>query len=220
MPVTLEVLSGETRARSTVQRMAVVAKPRAASRERRCRDARAAQRRAVSLGPSGSPKSRRGAALLVMLGLGLGLGGCPQQPQRDPLAPDRMYSPTVVGVVESEEFVAVRTVSLTLDDGRVFEIDLGAATAVGGYPEPEPGYLLLYGEEHDGAWYVAISGNPSCFGIGARAIDHGDAIVFDFGLRVPKADDYDPGSVSGSRYSNPQAGFCLNERGEVTEYQR
>ena len=178
---------------------------------------RAAQRRAVSLGPSGSPKFRRGAALLVMLGLGLVLGGCPQQPQRDPLAPERVYTPTVVGVVESEEFVDVRTVSLTLDDGRVLEIDLGAATAVGGYAEPEPGDLLLYGEERAGAWYVAVSGNPSCFLVGARAIDHGDAIVFNFGLRVPKAADYDPGSVSGSRYSDPQAAFCLNEAGEVTE---
>jgi hypothetical protein len=147
------------------------------------------------------------------------LAGCARQPERDPLVPDRVYTPTIVGVVESEEFIGVRSVQLTLDDGRTLQLDLDAATAVGNYPEPEPGYLLLYGEEADGPWYVAVSGNPSCFGIGARAIDEGDAIVFNFGLRVPKADNYDSGSVSGTRYDNPRASFCLNQDGQVTEYQ-
>jgi hypothetical protein len=174
----------------------------------------------VSLGPSGSSQLWRGTALVVVLALGPVLAGCPQQVQPDPLVPERVYTPSVVGVINSVERLGNNRVLVTLDGGREVEIALGEATAVGGYPDPRAGYLLLYGEELDGAWYVAVSGNPSCFGIGARAIDHGDAIVFNFGLRVPKAADYDPGSVSGSRYSNPQASFCLNEEGEVTEYQR
>lgn len=65
---------------------------------------------------------------------------------------------------------------------------------------------------------MSLAGSPACYQIGARAIDHGEALIFNFGLRVQKADDYDPGSISGTRYGNPQGGFCLNEDGEVTEY--
>ena len=161
-----------------------------------------------------------------MIGVAFLLSACPALPQpdpavsqRDPLVPDKVYEPTAVGVVEAEERLGGNLVLITLDDGRQLQIDLNEAARVGNYPQPEPGYLLLYGEDDAGPWYVAVSGNPSCFGIGARAIDHGDALIFNFGLRVPKADNYDPGSVSGTRYDNPRAGFCLNGDGEVTEYQ-
>lgn len=48
--------------------------------------------------------------------------------------PANVYEPTVIGVVENEEFVGTRTLRIRLTDGRELTIDLSNATAVGGYP--------------------------------------------------------------------------------------
>jgi len=152
------------------------------------------------------------------MALALSVVGCPAAPLADPLVPERLYAPSVAGVVEAEERLEGNVVRLTLDGGREIEIDLRHATRVADHPQPDPGYLILYGEATDGPWYVAIAGNPSCFLVHGRAIDHGEFMVFEFGLRVPKAEGYDPGSASGPRYDSPRGAFCLNSDGSVTEY--
>ncbi len=65
--------------------------------------------------------------------------------------------------------------------------------------------------------FMAIPGrDPTCYVVEGVASDVGDAIAFDFGLRLPKADDFDPGSVRGGRFANPAGPqFCVNDAGEV-----
>lgn len=93
--------------------------------------------------------------------------------------------------------------------------------------------LLLSGEVNGQRWWIALvdmsPGGPQmpadCFGLDAKGADQGDAIVFDFGLRLPKASDFDPGGqFPDGRYDAPGGGggparFCINPDGEVTAYE-
>lgn len=158
--------------------------------------------------------------LVLWLLAGVLLTGCPAPPARDPFQPDKIYTPTLAGIVESEEFVTGVEAVFTLASGEQLRIDLNTAVRPGEHPQPDLGDLLLYGEDADGVWYVAISGSPPCF-LTSRSLayEEGEFIVFNYGLRLPKADDFDPGSVDNGRWDDPRsAGFCINASGEVTEY--
>ena len=55
--------------------------------------------------------------------------------------------------------------------------------------------------------------------IRGRAIDEGNHLVFETGLRLPKAADYDPGWPGLlPAYRSNQAHFCIDREGIVTHF--
>jgi hypothetical protein len=53
------------------------------------------------------------------------------------------------------------------------------------------------------------------------ASDAGDSIVFDVGIRLPKAPDFDPGGVTGDEFrAAPGIPFCIGAGGRVVSYGR
>ena len=55
--------------------------------------------------------------------------------------------------------------------------------------------------------------------IQGRAIDEGDQLFFESGLRLRKAGDNDPGWPGAlARYTSDQARFCINRDGVVTHF--
>lgn len=142
--------------------------------------------------------------------------------------PDVVREPEVVGEVldvaaPPEEGPRERRARFTLRDDRAVDIDLNSARNIGG-PEPAEGQLLLYGTQPDGPWFWSgpllddpVTGRQ-CAGIVGRALDEGESIVFEIGLRLPKAEDFDPAEVRDGVFSNPVREFCIDEHGEVTRY--
>lgn len=55
-----------------------------------------------------------------------------------------------------------------------------------------------------------------CFVMTVLATDAGDFLIFDNGLRLRTADDFDPASnfIDG-RFDSPQDALCITEDGEV-----
>lgn len=55
--------------------------------------------------------------------------------------------------------------------------------------------------------------------IQGRAIDTGDHLVFETGLKLAKAVNYDPAWHGSEReYPNDQSHFCVNADGQVTKF--
>jgi hypothetical protein len=130
----------------------------------------------------------------------------------------------VVGVAPAREEVPhERRAQFDLSNDQVVVLELNSARNLGG-PEPGEGDLFLYGTEPDGPWFWSgpLLDDPrtggQCAEIMAPARDEGDTIAFEIGLRLPKADDFDPFEVTDGQFTDPTQGFCLNERGEVTRY--
>ncbi|MGI8658586.1 MAG: hypothetical protein ACR2K4_07445 [Candidatus Limnocylindria bacterium] len=142
--------------------------------------------------------------------------------------PDIVREPEVVGTVVEVSFPGAEAPAESralheLADGQVIEIERNSAIALRG-PDPQVGDLLLYGTQPDGTWFWSgpLLDDPrsggECAEIMAPALDEGDSIVFEIGLRLPKADGFDPFEVTDGQFNDPTKGFCLNERGEVTRY--
>jgi hypothetical protein len=139
------------------------------------------------------------------------------------------HNPSVVGVIESRENLNARIWHYELATGESLEIDFDEPItllddALGG----DPGALLFYGEDQD-PWYFVLEryvpeDPPHSFRFEASAADDDTHIVFENGLRLPKAAGFDGrGWPQDGRYDSPagEAGFapfCINERGEVTAY--
>lgn len=160
------------------------------------------------------------SALLVAV-----LTGC----KTDVRIPDVVREPSVVGEISEilpggTESPGDRLALYRLDTSDTLTVDLNSATSLLQNREPGEGDLLLYGEEPDGPWFWSgpLLHDPrtggQCAEIMAPALDEGDTIVFELGLRLPKADGFDPFDVTDGEFSDPTKGFCLNERGEVTRY--
>ena len=130
------------------------------------------------------------------------------------LTPD--YRPEVVGIVESTELLGDMRVRLVLSGGRRIDLDRAVDDALQD-ATPVPGSLLFYGTAPR-PWFHAESPGPSedCYLV--RGLIEGDVggpeLHFDFGLVLPKSDDFDPGS---GNFRRPQgSAFCVNAQGEVT----
>ena len=157
--------------------------------------------------------------------LGLALSAC----KTDVTLPSVLREPDVVGEVLSREPVVdqgpeERRYTLVLSNGDALDLDLNHGLRVGGGPAPDEGFLLLYGTEPDGPWFWSrpLRDDPrtggQCAEIMAPALDEGETIAFEIGLRLPKAEGFDSFDVTDGRFTDPTQGFCLNERGEVTRY--
>lgn len=130
--------------------------------------------------------------------------------------------PDTVGVISSVKHTNGATV-VTLESGATVEVNLSGERL---YPGPSDEGLLLSGI-HDGrSWYFILGtyrSDPTCFELEDTATDMDTHILFDSGVLLPKA----PGfrrldRPHEDRYEDlAQIGFtpfCLNDRGEVTDY--
>lgn len=82
---------------------------------------------------------------------------------------------------------------------------------------PTVGDLLLYGEGGDCGSFLGravprdIPEYPNCLGVAQSGIDDGEFILFQSGLRLPKAS----GFPSRPRYVGRSALACLDDHGQV-----
>jgi hypothetical protein len=130
--------------------------------------------------------------------------------------PSTIYEPTVVGVIESVTELEGGGAVVELSTGD--EITLGAGAPIFG-PGPNVGELFLYGHDAAGHWYATLRDSEGeCFALNQPALDDGGHIVFEFGLRLPKRADFDPGPARGGRFSAIQSGFCVDQGGRVVAY--
>jgi len=154
---------------------------------------------------------RVACALLVILSPTGTLAGC--RDAAPSIASPR--DPSIVGVVQSIEFVGPRAATITLAKGESVQIDFEAAERlVAG--APSEGDLLFYGSDAAGAWYVALPPSGDTFRIFTNlvATDAG-TITFEFDLRLPLAPNYREGD--GPFEPGAPAIYRVNEKGEVTE---
>ena len=139
-------------------------------------------------------------------------------------APER--NPSVVGVIESSENVT-GVWHYELENGESLDIDFdGSVTTLDDAQGGGPGALLFYGEDED-PWYFTLR-EPRSRGedyqLAVPAVDDDTHIIFENGLRLPKAPGFDGrGWPQDGRYDSPAAEccfapFCISERGEVTAY--
>lgn len=84
---------------------------------------------------------------------------------------------------------------------------------------------MLYGINDGQPWYLMLplreDIRPGCFLIEDKGRDEGDRILFDNGLRLPKAADFEAGYNDKGRTGGGPAGrarFCTNASGEVVTY--
>jgi hypothetical protein len=134
-------------------------------------------------------------------------------------------NPSVVGVIEAEENMdgAWR---YELSGGDTLEIDFDNTVTLPESTGGGVGALLLYGGGED-SWYMTLRephADSYGFLLDAEARDDGEHIVFENGLRLSKAPDFDGrGWPQDGRYDSPSgeagfAPFCINGDGEVTVY--
>jgi hypothetical protein len=64
-------------------------------------------------------------------------------------------------------------------------------------------WALLTGNGEPWLWVGDECALPS------RALDKGDSIGFEVGLRLPKADDFDPGWITAGEFSNERNSLCI-----------
>ncbi|MDQ4107784.1 MAG: hypothetical protein M3138_03125 [Actinomycetota bacterium] len=138
--------------------------------------------------------------------------------------PDVVREPEITGEIAVREFVDGSVVEVETVQGEQVRIELNRTARIGGSTDPDEGDLLLYGTEPDGPWFWSgpLLDDPrtggNCAELMAPALEDGNFIVFEIGVRLPKAPDFDPFEVTDGQFTDPTKGFCLNERGEVTRY--
>lgn len=136
-------------------------------------------------------------------------------------------TPSVVGVIASSENTT-GVWRYVLESGESVEIDFDQTSTLAGARGGGPGSLLFYGEEPD-PWHFTLEESapdelPGCYWWQAVGVDDDTHIVFENGLRLPKAPDFDGQSwPQDGRYDLPVPGgdvapFCMNQRGEVAAY--
>ena len=128
--------------------------------------------------------------------------------------PASEYRPEVVGVVESVSFADGSVLRVVLVDGREVQLDKNEARTLQG-GDPVAGDLLFYGA-HPHPWFITLrsgNGRERC-SLNGLATETNGELHFDFGLVLPKAADFDPGSYNFRRPGG--SFFCVNERGELT----
>lgn len=123
-------------------------------------------------------------------------------------------TPSVAGIVSEVD---------TRPDGNAFTLESGEEILIPTNARnfgsmPSPGDLFMSGESEACGRFRAravprdLPEFPGCLAIGQSAIDDGDYVIFQEGLRVPKAEGFD----TRARYVSGTA--CLNERGEIAYY--
>jgi hypothetical protein len=131
--------------------------------------------------------------------------------------PATLRTPTLVGVVEkADPLTESHPPLIHLAGGRVY--DPTGSRRIVERGNLEAGSFLIAGTQPD-PWYGYLTEDrPGCFGLDTRGRDEGATIATEVGLRLPKAPGFTaPGDTDGI-YETPNYSFCLNDKGEVTEY--
>jgi hypothetical protein len=139
---------------------------------------------------------------------------------RGPAAPEP-HDPSLAGVVLTRDFLSPSTVRLVLETGESLDLDLKAARNLNpNGDEPDPGELLMHGVGPDGPWFATAARSlEGAFQIWSqRRATIGRSIMFDWGLRLPIADNFSV-SLTGPMEAGMPVTYLLNERGEVTRQQ-
>lgn len=151
--------------------------------------------------------------LLIPCLIALTLPACAPKPSA--------VTPSIVGVVTSIEVRQSADPLVHLANGRAFDMT-GAEALLGGMPFH--GELLVAGGEGESRWYYAATSSaghpfdaPDCpFTISASDIwEEANAVVFGFGVRLPKDANYLRPTPEKEMYS--RAIFCVDADGEVTK---
>lgn len=163
------------------------------------------------------------AGALALLWLGTILLGVWLEPVPDP------HDPSVAGVVAAEATRLMGEGSrweYRLENGESVTIDYDIAEPLPNSSSTgEKGSLLVYGTTDEQPWYFGMSElKAGCFALSDKARDEGGAILFDNGLRLPKASDFsdrygykENGRIKGSGPAGTET-FCINDRAEVAYY--
>jgi len=129
-----------------------------------------------------------------------------------------------MGVVMRVERLAGRVVAYHLASGQVVDVDLATARLM---PpgEARDGMLLVSGTESSGrTWLVALYPNTAvdapagCFRLEATGVGVDEWIDLSIGVRLRKAQNFDPGSATNEQYNAERQAFCVNSNGEVMSY--
>lgn len=133
--------------------------------------------------------------------------------------PTPVYELTASGVVESVEDIEGGGLRVSLARGESVDL-LPAAVDLYGGEIILPGDLILVGTTGSAVGYATTRQRDACYVLNEPAVDDGTHIVFDFGLRLPKAPGFDPGPVDDGRFRPGSFldGFCLNAAGEVLRF--
>ena len=116
--------------------------------------------------------------------------------------PAQVYELTDSGVVESVEELEDGGLRVALAGEESVQLEAGA---LGLDSEIVPvGDLLLVGSTGSSTTYVTLRERDECYVLNEPAIDDGTHMIFDFGLRLPKSPDFDPGSVDDHRLNIPK----------------
>jgi hypothetical protein len=140
------------------------------------------------------------------------LTGCPVDTPR----PAQVYELTNSGIVESVEEMEGGGLRLALATGESIDLLPGAVDLYGEIIIP--GEFIMIGTAGSAVGYATTRTADACHVLNEPAIDDGGHILFDFGLRLPKAPDFDPGPIDDGRFPSFREGFCINSAGEVVRY--
>jgi hypothetical protein len=121
-------------------------------------------------------------------------------------------------VVESVEEIPRGGLRVGLVGGDDIELLPGVVELYGGIVVPDD--LLLVGTTDSGVRGFVTLGTvlDACYILEEPAVDDGTHILFDWGLRLPKARGFDPGPADDGRFESFREGFCINTDGEVVSY--
>lgn len=151
------------------------------------------------------------------------LGGC-----REERPVERSVTPSAVGIIAEYTYDG-RSLSLTLDDGRVLRFGPGAVQLTD--QPPAVGLLLFAGEDDQGQWLMPVGGAQGVFVLHGTGFDEGRHVVVrpnppSIGsgpprlVRLVKAPDFFGGRYEERGiYDSPTGTFALDASGAVTGYQ-
>jgi len=138
--------------------------------------------------------------------------------------PDVVRTPELAAEIVTRTNLAGGAIELTPADGEALQLDRTAALNLRPGTDPNEGDLLLYGTEPDGPWFWSgpllddSVTESQCATIAGPAIEQGDSILFEIGLRLPKAPDFDPAEQTDGQFTDPTRFFCVDGDGHVTRY--
>jgi hypothetical protein len=141
------------------------------------------------------------------------LAGCPGTAAR---RPNVVYELTDTGIVVSVEELDGGGLRVALARGESIQLLPSATDLHGELVSPDE--LILIGTHESAIGYATTYASDECYILNEPAFDDGTHILFDFGLRLPKAPLFDPGAVDDGRFPSAMEGFCINGAGEVIRY--
>jgi hypothetical protein len=137
------------------------------------------------------------------------LTGC-LHPQAQRLFPDRIDFVATVAPISG-----AGPATATLKAGETISLDPTKTLVLGA---PKPGDLLIRGSQPR-PWLLTVSSDPSrgCRWFVGWGTEDGASIALDAGPVLPKAANFDRGAMGPDQHRFEESGFCLDDKGQVTD---